>query len=211
MRTKTLLLTAAVVAAGFTAATAQSVYSVNAVGYVNLSLGSGFTLIANPLNTTNNNSLDSVLPSVPDGTQILKWDSANQRFFDASQFIDGAGWFPSATLSPGEGAFINLVDPTTITFVGEVPQGTLSNSIPVNFSALSMQTPQAISLTDAGFPADDGDQILFWNAAQQRYADALQFVDGGGWIPSEPVPAVGQGFFMNKVTARDWVRTFNVN
>jgi hypothetical protein len=210
MRTKTLLLTAAVVAVGFTAATAQSVYSVNAVGYVNLSLGSGFTLISNPLNGTNN-LLSTVLPAPPDGTQLLKWNSAQQRFYDASQYFDGLGWIPDDTLAPGEGAFINLTDPTTITFVGEVPQGALSNNIPVNFSAISMQTPQAISLTAAGFPADDGDQVLFWNPAVQRYGDAIQYFDGLGWIPEDPTPAVGQGFFINKAVARPWTRTFSVN
>jgi hypothetical protein len=214
MRTKTLLLAAAVIAAGLTAATAQSVYSVNAVGYVNLSLGSGFTMIGNPLNTTNANALDSVLPAPPDGTQILKWDSANQRFFPAHQFFDGAGWIPGGNLSPGEGAFINLENPTTITFVGEVPQGALSNNIPLNFSAISMQTPQAINLTDAGFPADDGDQILTWNPALQRYNPAIQYFDGAGWIPGDPngpTPAVGQGFFVNKAVERPWTRTFSVN
>ena len=47
MRTKTLLLTAALAAAGVVSSMAQ-VYSVNSVGYVNLTLPNGFSMIANP-------------------------------------------------------------------------------------------------------------------------------------------------------------------
>jgi hypothetical protein len=211
MRTKTLLLTAAIAAVGLAGAVAQSVYSVNAVGYVNLNLSSGFSLISNPLNGTNNN-ISTVLPAVPDGTQVLKWDSVNQKFFDAEQFFDGIGWIPgTSTLAPGEGAFINITDPTTITFVGEVPQGVLSNSIPVNFSIASMQTPQQLTLTAANFPAVDGDQVLLWDSVNQKYTDAYQFFDGIGWIPEDPALPVGSAFFVNKAAPGVWLRTFSVN
>src|SRR5688572_23815862 len=128
MRTKTLLLTAAVLTAGLAASVAQSVYSVNAVGYVNKSLVAGYTLISNPLNGTNN-LLSTILPVVADGTFILKWNAASQTFSDPSQYYDGLGWLPDATLNPGEGAFINAPAATTVTFVGEVPQGNLTNQI----------------------------------------------------------------------------------
>lgn len=218
MRTKSLLFTAAIMAAGVITSVAQSVYSVNAVGYINLSLGAGFTLIANQLNGTNNN-IGTILPTVPDGAQVLKWDSANQTFFEAEQYFDGIGWIPgTSTLSPGEGFFINLTDPTTVTLVGEVPQGNLTNSLPLNFSAVSMQTPQSLPLnvgdvlnSGAQFPATDGDQVLFWNSANQTYEEAIQYFDGIGWIPSDPTPAVGQGFFVNKATASLWTRSFSVN
>ena len=203
--------TAALAVVGVTASTAQSVYSVNAVGYVNLALGSGFTLISNPLKGTNND-IGTIIPVAPDGAQLLKWDAVNQKFLDAEQYFDGIGWIPgTATLSPGTGAFINLTDPASLTFVGEVPQGALSNSIPLNFSIVSMQTPQQITLTSAGFPADDGDQILFWLPAQQKYSDAYQFFDGIGWVPEDPTPSVGSAFFVNKSVARPWTRMFTVN
>lgn len=209
MRTKTLLLTAAVVAAGTLASQAQ-VYSVNAVGYVNLSLPVNFSMIANPLNGTNN-LLSTVIPTPPDGTQILKWDAAGQHFKDASQYFDGIGWIPDDTLSPGEGAFINLPNATTLTFVGEVPQGNLTNSLPLNFSIASMQVPQSVGLSAASFPADDGDQVLFWDNVGQHYKDAIQYFDGIGWVPNDPTPAVGESFFVNKAVARNWTRTFSVN
>jgi hypothetical protein len=211
MRTKTLLFTAAVMAAGFTAATAQSVYSVNAVGYVNLNLGAQFSLICNPLKGTNN-LLSTILPVVPDGSQLLKWNASIQQFSDANVYTDGLGWLPDATLAPGEGAFINLPGPSTITFVGEVPQGSLTNNLPPNFGLISSIVPQSIGIEAAGLPAADGDQVLFWNPANQSFFDAIVFIDGLGWLPSDPTPAVGQGFFyFNTGAARQWTRTFTVN
>src|SRR5687768_8351279 len=54
MRTKTLLLTAALAAAGLTSSMAQ-VFSVNAVGFVNVTVpASSFALLANPLNQPTN-------------------------------------------------------------------------------------------------------------------------------------------------------------
>src|SRR5437763_15367210 len=61
MRTKTLLLTAAVLAAGLGASVAQTVFSVNAVGYVNVTIKPGYNLICNPLNGSNN-VISTVMP-----------------------------------------------------------------------------------------------------------------------------------------------------
>src|SRR3954468_1352288 len=61
MRTKTLLLTAALAAAGAASAMAQNVYSVNAVGYVNKSVVHGYSIVANPF-VVANESLDALMP-----------------------------------------------------------------------------------------------------------------------------------------------------
>jgi hypothetical protein len=211
MRTKALLLTAAVLSAGVTASVAQSVYSVNAVGYVNLNLPADFSLISNPLNGTNNN-LSTVLPVVPDGSQLLTWDAANQRFNDANVYIGGLGWIPDAPLSPGVGAFLFLPSASTVTFVGEVPQGNLTNTVPANFGLLAHMVPQAIGLEAANLVGADGDQVLFWDRANQRFEDAYVFIGGLGWLPSDPVPDVAEGFFyFNAGASRSWGRTFSVN
>jgi hypothetical protein len=211
MRTKTLLLTAAVAAVGLGVSTAQSVYSVNAVGYVNKNLGANFTLISNPLNGTNNN-LSTILPVLPDGAQILTWNAAAQQFNDANVYFDGFGWVPDASLPPGQGAFIFLPSAATVTFVGEVPQGNLTNAIPSNFSLISHIVPQSIGLEATGLPSTDGDQVLFWNPAVQQFEDAVVYFEGFGWVPGDPVPEVGEGFFyFNTGAPRQWGRTFSVN
>jgi hypothetical protein len=223
MRTKTLLLSAAVLAAGLSASMAQSVFSVNAVGYVNVPLVAGYQIIANPLNNSNN-TLSAILPLVADGTTIYKFNSASQTYANASTFFFDPDtqtglWQPDTTLAPGEGAFCQSVAAQTLTFVGEVPQGNLTNSIPVNYSIRSSIVPQTGGLSSQlGYPGQDGDTVYFFNPATQRYGNALTFffdpdTQTGVWAPSEPTPAVGQGFFLQNVggTARNWTRTFSVN
>src|SRR5256712_14189141 len=122
MRTKTLVLTAVLSAAGVASSLAQ-VYSVNAVGYVNVVIPPGFSLIANPLDNKNGNKVPDLFPSVPNGTTIYKFDDASKLFVANNFFF---AWnIPTMTLVPGEGVFIynGTSTPATNTFVGEVMQG----------------------------------------------------------------------------------------
>lgn len=235
MRTKTLLLTAVLVAATAASALAQ-VYSVNAVGYVNTTVpANGLAILANPLNGTNN-LLDTILPlpEGSDGVTIYRFDTAAQNYTDAITYIFGVGWLsasdPTPTIAPGEGFWVQnvLATPLNITFVGEVPQGTLSNPIPGgNQLALrSSMVPQALRLGTNGqtgtlaWPAAEGDTIYVFDPATQNYKDAYQFVEGVGWLsatdtdafPDGPMIQVAQGFWSIKsAAATSWTRTFSVN
>jgi hypothetical protein len=222
MRTKTLLLTAALGAAGIATSMAQ-VYLVNAVGYVNKSIakkaGAALTyaMLANPLNGTNN-VIGTVMPTPPDGTLLFKFTGG--AFEAPETYIDGIGWDPgTAVLSPGEGFFVALdnavaPDPTVITFVGEVPQGTLVNNVPAGYSIKSSIVPQtgAVS-TDLGMVAPDGTLIFTWNVVNQSYDAPYTYIDGIGWDPADPVIPVAEGFFIlnGGATAFDWTRDFSVN
>jgi hypothetical protein len=199
MRTKTLLLTAVLSAAGIASSLGQ-VFSQNIVGYVNRALPAGFSLIANPLNVVAGNTLNNILPSAPLGTTIYTFSATG---FTPSTFI--ADWNPNQTLAPGDGAFINLAAATTLTFVGEVMTGSLSTPVPAGFSIKGSQVPQAIKLEDMGFPAALGDTVYVFR--------------GGGYVSSvyitsfapDAIPEVGEGFFVNKGAAAAWTRTFTVN
>jgi hypothetical protein len=120
-------------------------------------------------------------------------------------------------VNPGEGVFINIPPgpSATLTFVGEVPQGTLTNGISGNYSLLSSVVPQQLALDSAAasLPVQDGDYVLKWDTANQRFFDPINYLDGVGWLPSAPVIGVGEGFFYNTAPSagRAWVRTFNVN
>ena len=106
MRTKTLLLSVALGAAGAASSWAQTpVYSVNAVGYVNLTVTNSFQMIANQLNAADS-KISTFLPSPPGGTQIFAWNGLG---FDTFEYIAGIGWFPNgdATLTPGGGVFLH--------------------------------------------------------------------------------------------------------
>lgn len=205
------------------------VYSVNAVGYVNLSFpNAGFYIISNPLNN-GNNQLGTILPNPPDNTLIYKF--AGGAFAEGQQFIAGAGWFNSQgasteTLAPGEGAFIQVpaggTFPLALTFVGDVPQGTaLTQPLPQGLSLQASQVPISAGLSTTGnsgmnFPAVDNDLVYFFNGVTQQYAEGIQFIAGAGWFgsagASDPTPAVGQGFFLSRSgPAGSWTRSFNVN
>jgi hypothetical protein len=208
MRTKALLLTGALLAAaGLTSVQAQTVFSVNAVGYVNAIVPSGFSIIANPLDAESN-TVGSLFAGVPDGTTVYKFD-ASAGTYQVNSLLFGSWGDPNMPLEPGEAAFINNVgDAMTVTFVGEVRQGDLSTSLPAGFALASSQVPQEGMLaTDLEFPAGDGDTIyLFRNGTYEIYNFFF-----GAWSPSDPTINVAEGFFVNKAAAADWTRTFSVN
>jgi len=235
MRTKTLLLTAAVLAAGLGASMAQSVFSVNAVGYVNVNLLHGYNLIANPLNGTNN-LISTVIPSAPDSSVLYHFDTASQHYFNTdTYFFFGAcdpnnGWYdqsfnPSTTvLPPGIGFFLyNPGGSSSLTFVGDVPQGNLTNNIAANYGIYSSIVPQAGTLTSLGFPAQDSMVYYSYNAGAQHYNQSLTYFFFGagdpnnGWYdqsfnPADPTPSVAEGFLLrNPGSAVAWGRTFSVN
>lgn len=213
MRTKSLLLTAALSAIAIGTATAQTVYSVNAVGYIRLEIPSGFSIIANQLDS-GNNTVGSLIPTAPDGTTIYKFTGNGYSIVSFDE-LDGA-WLPDGdlTLNPGEAAFVRNVttSPMTVTFVGEVPQGALSQQLPDGFSMQSSQVPQAGLVTaDLGMPAQDGDTVYqFSNAANGYVINTFDGLDEA-WLPAEPSIAVGEGFFLRKITAGTWDRQFSVN
>jgi hypothetical protein len=102
----------------------------------------------------------------------------------------------------------------TITTVGEVMQGALSNPVPSGFSIEASQVPQAGRLvTDLGFPAADQDVIYQYNATTGQYVVNTYDLSGtGGWDPAEPTIAVGEGFWSRKGgAAGTWSRNFSVN
>jgi hypothetical protein len=186
----------------------NNVYSLNVVGYVNVVLEPGFTMVANPLNNTNN-GINTIIPNPGVGALLYKFDGS----FNQVAENGGPGlWDVNLTLAPGEGAFIFVPGRTTNTFVGEVVQGATSNPIPAGFSIRSSIVPQSAGLSSVlGFPAAAGDLIYRFNPVTQSYVGGL-FESGGGniWDPAEPVPAVGESFWVQKAAAVDWVRNFTV-
>jgi hypothetical protein len=201
------------------------VYSVNIVGYVNLTLKPGFNLVANQLVAAPNNTLASVLGVVPEETQVLKFAGGNYvgniYFADLGGWVDpNTGAASTATISPGEGFFyFNPASSDRVaTLVGEVKTGTSTVTHSPGFSLVSAVVPQTITLTpDNGFTPVEEMQYLTFNAMTQKYDDTvLYFVDLGGWVnggtgaASIPTPTVGQGYFIFNPAATPhlWTRTF---
>jgi len=223
------------------------VYSVNAVGYVNLSLPSTpvfpatkGSIIANPLNGTNN-SLNTILP-LPDtyvDSIIFLFDVAAASYTDAITYYGtGVGWLDpvggTPTVAPGEAFWIFPVgpNPLNVTFVGEVPQGNLSNPLPPagKFSMRSSIVPQAAPIGDdqvlnngdLDYAAEADDIVFIFDNAAGGFKEAYTYYVGFGWNsansddpgPQGPTVAVATGFFLQKgaaATKTAWVRNFSVN
>jgi hypothetical protein len=228
MRTKTLLLTAALSAAGIATSMAQ-VYSVNAVGYVNTTLVPGFSLVSNPLNNTTGNTVQNLFGNgiqgtIPNLLTVYHYDPTADRFQVASYddiALEFIGEGATAVIPPGTGVFVRNPSTTalTCTFVGEVPQGEASNiTIPQGFSIKGSTVPIAgtASPTSLNVPGQQGDTLYEWDPAGQRYVaasyddivlDWISVQPGGG----SPTIDVGEAFFIFKTAAQSWDRNFQVN
>jgi hypothetical protein len=221
MRTKTLLLIAAVGAASIASSMAQ-VYSVNAVGYVNKTVpGKGFALISNPLKAADN-SIAALFAGVPDGTKIYKYIPGSG--YKIAQFDElGGGFIPAdaakLTVVPGEGVFVQnpTANPLNITFVGEVPQGQLDTTLVAGYQIVSSQVPQAGDLTALGYKGADGDKVYQFitndtdPTKNQKYYISQYDDLAAAWAPALKSLDVGEAVFLQKLAAGKWSRNFNVN
>lgn len=223
MRAKTLLLIAAVGAAGMATSMAQ-VYSVNAVGYVNKTVPKGgFALITNPLKAATN-TINALLQPVPPGFQVYIYNTTTKQF-DVGTFDDLEGAFLPAAIGntqllPGDGVFVknSSAADVTITFVGDVMQGTLTTPLKQGLSIVSSQVPQAgVITTDLGLPhtteagMSPGDQLYQFNVTTQKY-DVSTFDDlENNFLPAPKAVDVGDAVFLKLAKANTWTRTFSVN
>lgn len=213
MRTKTVLLTAALGVVGAATVSAQ-VYSVNTVGYVNSELKPGFNLIANPLDNkaANGNTVGNLFgTALGDGATVYKFVSGAYEV--ANGFTDLFGWEKAdQTLAPGEGAFVFISGAAakTVTFVGDVMQGTLVIDLKKGFNMVSSKVPQAGKLqADLGYVPADGDTVYQHNRGA-AYKVANGFTTLFGWGEGDPDIAVGEALWISKEAAGTWTREFTV-
>lgn len=194
MRTKTLILSA--LAGAFCSASLMAqVYSVNSVGYINVTCPPGFSLIANQLNNPSNNFISPNLLETQmvansaafNGCTVWKYISGTGPNTGWQQYIfnteyslfGGPPWstplVTNATMNPGEGVFFNNVNNSavTLTFVGTVPTGS-PVGIPVSLypglNVVSSQVPIAGAIDTTigltnGNGLHNGDTIYTYNTA----------------------------------------------
>jgi hypothetical protein len=213
MRTKALLLTAAIGAVGIASSMAQAVYSVNIVGYVNKTLPGGLSMIANQLNATPNNRVTTLIPAPTGPLSVSKFVPASGNFVTAT-FDTDLGWDDptSMVLNPGQGAFVdNPNPPMPVTFVGEVQLSSTIN-IHAGLDIYSSPLPQAGTLNDIGFPAIPSGQLLtLFKFNGTAYTTFSYDEEVGGWQPIVPSVAIGESFFIDNPGATIvWNRTFTV-
>jgi hypothetical protein len=210
MRTKTLYLAALLGAVSIATSVAQTVYSVNAVGYVNVTLVPGYNLVANPLKAETN-TVAALFDAAVNGTVVYKFDAGTAAYVSSTKNKITGKWNDTTmTLLPGEGAFVKNAATTnvTITFVGEVMQGTLTTTLPTGYSIASSQVPQADTLDNLGFPKAKGDVVYRFESG--AYVSYSVNKITGNWT-TVPSVAVAEAFFVKKAAQIDWTRSFSVN
>jgi hypothetical protein len=217
MRTKTLLLTAAVGAAGVATSMAQ-VFSVNAVGYVNKTIpANGFAMVSNPLKAADN-TIDKLFAGVPVGTTVYKYTPGTGYTIGTFDDLDNSfGAIGKTELLPGQGVFVKNpgATPLTVTFVGEVMQGDVSQQMVAGLSMVSSKVPQAGTPTDLSFPTkaaqglSAGDQVYKFQTNQTYLIATFDDLDDN-W--DKPLTFdVGEAVFVKLGKPVNWTRNFSVN
>ncbi|MGA3163818.1 MAG: hypothetical protein ABSD77_06460 [Verrucomicrobiota bacterium] len=223
MRTKTLLIAVAALALTIATSQAQAVYSQNVVGYVQLGLTNGYNFIANQLDLTgtgtNNTLLSCFGTNMPNNTKAFAF--VNGGWLGATYNASQAKWVGSATnyvnaaLNPGGGVMVQIpaTPPTnvTVTFVGNVLQGAITNTVNAGYQVISTPFPLSGQCdTNFGYKPSKNDKIFTWNPSTQLY-NSGSIYNGTRFTPSDPQLAVGQPVFLQASSNNVWGLKFNVN
>jgi hypothetical protein len=225
MRTKTLLLSAAALAAGLVSSQAQNVYSANVVGYVNIvSLANSNTPVANPLDLDGVNNITNVLANAPKGTLVQIWNGAGFDAVSRSSFGVGAWSANAATnnIPPGKGFFIKTPVDFTNVFVGNVvPSSGGTNSVALTGGVLQFvgsvlpvggsitnDVDQGQNALNLGSALAKGSLIQVWNGSGYTAASRGSF--GAGTWSSNLTFSVGQAFFVKAGASTNWSQSLNL-
>ncbi len=161
MRTKTLALSALLGMLGSASVMAQNVYSVNAVGYINVTIPPGFSIITDPLVGSPDNTLNTILPnnnSNPGTAQsslgnLVVYQLTPQGTFNEDfAFSYSPGWLNGGTIAVNPGTAIFVDNPgvngspvtLNVTFVGSVPSsasGLFTNVLNPGFNLVGSIIP----------------------------------------------------------------------
>jgi len=200
-------------------AQSTNVYSLNAVGYINVTVQPGFNIISDPLIASPDNTITTVLTNTGQFSkfQVWAWSPSTSSYAEAIGTKSGWGTSGNITLSPGQAAWLYNpgAAPTNITFVGTVPSGSLTNTLaPSSFNLVSSILPTSGDIVTNPLmnfhTAVSKDQVWTWDATAKAYTEEIA---GKSGFLTHPIQAtVGGGFwyFNATNTANNWVETFTV-
>jgi len=211
MRTKTLLIAAAALAATVIASEAQTVYSANIVGYVNVICPANtLVLTSNPLDDGTNMAND-LLGSLPNKSSIQIWNGSGFNLISKG----ASGFTGNPPLPVGTGFFIKSVSNFTNTFVGNVIPlvgATTTNNLPAGALVLVGSTlPVGGTFNDVGTNTinliatlPNKSSIQIWNGT----GFTLVSKGAAGFSPN-PSLSVAEGFFVKSLSATNWTQTLS--
>lgn len=213
---KMLLVMAAGTLFAAGSATADTVTSVNVVGYYSVTIPSnGIALVTPVLEPFAAGTLQDLIgDQLPQGSEALIWDRVTKGYIADSR--TRGGWTSTNLILRGDGVWLRPAAGSgeqTVTFMGEVPAAN---------NMASTTTVANISGVDAvgyGYPVDfiwtnsslsqlapQGSELLIWNISGQSY-DAYSKTRGGWSTPPDFKIKAGEGFWIRSATPIDWVET----
>jgi hypothetical protein len=223
-------------------AQSTNVYSLNAVGYINVTApANSFSLIACPLIASPDNTVGTVLNNGSGwltGSQVFFYNPATGQLGTDQAMPVGSGrgqtpntngWAANGTnvLAPGVACWFQNSASTniTLTFVGTVPQGSLTNTLVSGYNLVSSAVPTSGDLITNSITSltnyNVGDEVFVYNpvSGYTIYASSTilrqsGYGYNGNWASSgDPtVPNVGEGFwYQNTGAPVSWVENFSVN
>jgi hypothetical protein len=247
MRTKTVLLSALLGALGSVSVHAQNVYSLNAVGYINVTLVPGYSIITCPLIASPDNTINTLMNNANSnlsGSFVYFYNPGTGGYNSDSAANPGGrgysgspqGWAGGGTevLAPGTACWFgnNFNTNITITFVGTVPTGPITNILSPGFNLVGSVVPVSgdiitnsiSSLTNFNL----GDWVYYWPAPSGPFTTYVsgsgRGFSGSGYLNEWEAPLgdptitnVSDGFFylnngVNGVpTPVNWVENYSVS
>jgi len=219
-----MLLSALLGTLGSVSVMAQTnVYSINAVGYINITLYPGFNIISCPLIASPDNTENTLLNTSAGtyaGDSLYYFNATSGTYTIVS--ARATAWNDGGTnqLNPGVGVWFNNVATTnvTVTFVGTVPTGPYTNNILPGFNLVGSVVPMSGDLLTNSLSlmtnVAAGDAAYVFNPATQGFAISSSR-SAGHWNanPGDPIMAyVGEGFFYNNTsgTTEPWIEDYIV-
>ena len=199
---RTVSVIGAVTPANVALALTNQNFSANAVGYVRINAGQGYTLLANPFDS-GNNSVAALLPSVASGSVLYQYTTG--AGYTSNVFSNGHWSQGGMLMEPGAGVFLDNPRKTAqkLLFTGTVLQGTVTNFVPVGYSITSPAIPLPTAL--ATLPAAHGDVISCYDGKWITYTNVSgKWTGNARSAPLEISP--GNAFFITKQSATDWIQ-----
>jgi hypothetical protein len=234
---KTLLIAAAALAAGVISSQAQ-VYSQNVVGYYNQTLATGgYNLVAVQFTVGGSNGASEIFPSLPDQTEMLRWDTAHATFiYNYYDTLGGAtapkdSWWMGdygtytnePVLVPGTSVFLVVPSNVTNTVTGTVVS-TNNASLVAGYNMTASSLPIGGATTNTLFQLNaipDQTEFMQWNPTTQSYTYNYYDSLGGATSPAgswwmgdygtytnAPILTVGQGLFIVPPSTYSYIQTF---
>lgn len=205
---KKLIMTVAVLGCAASIASAQTVTSVNIVGYNKAENATGFQILGTQFDTGDNTPAGVFGETLPVGSKIYVFNGAYDSSLFDEDFLGNKAWSKSLDLGQSVGYWVEIPSGTYTNIIsGDVDLGdAVTNSVVSGFQLLSYPYPVERTVSQLGFTPTVGDKIYKFDNAS-GYDSSLydeDFLGNKAWS-KELVFSVGEGFWYETVVATNWI------